>query len=121
MGIPEMLDYWESLQSRFYSGTANKDEIKIYKLLSKTLRLISKDPRYPSLHTHEISELSARYGVKVFQSYCENRNPRAMRVFWVYGPLKECITIIGLEPHPNDAKSNAYSKIRLSKMGDPIT
>ena len=118
MGVPEMLDYWNSLESRFNSGNANKDEIKIYKLLSKTLRLISQDPRYPSLHTHEISELSARYGVKVFQSYCENRNPRAMRVFWVYGPWKECITIIGVEPPPNDAKNNAYLKIKLSKMGD---
>ena len=112
MGVPEMLDYWNSLESRFNSGNANKDEIKIYKLLSKTLRLISQDPN--TSHTHEISELSARYGVKVFQSHCENRNPRAMRILWVYGPWKEYITIIGVEPHPNDAKNNAYLKIKLS-------
>ena len=67
---------------------------------------------------NEIDALTFRYGVKVFQSYCENRNPRAMRVYWVYGPVKDYITIIGVEPHPNDAKSNAYSKIRLSGMGD---
>ena len=114
MGVPEMLDYWNSLESRFNSGNANKDEIKIYKLLSKTLGLISQDPKYPSLHTREISELSARYGVKVFQSHCENRNPRAMRILLVYGPWKEYITIIGVEPHPNDAKNNAYLKIKLS-------
>lgn len=120
MGVPEMLTFWESLQSRYETGEASKDEAKTYKLLRKTLKLISSDPKYPGLHTHEISELTARYGAKVFQSYCENRNPRAMRIYWVYGPKKEYITIIGLEPHPNDAKGNAYKKICLSKMGEVI-
>ena len=118
MGIPEMLALWESLQSRYITGKASKDEAKVYKLLAKTLKLISSDPKYPGLHTHEIDELTARYGVKVFQSYCENRNSRAMRIYWVYGPKKNYITIIGLEPHPNDVKGNAYKKIRLSKMGE---
>jgi len=118
MGIPEMLEYWESLQSRFLSGEAGKDEDKTYKLLRKAFRLISQNPKHPGLHTHEIDELTARYGIKVFQSYCENRNPRAMRLYWVYGPKKDYITIIGVEPHPNDAKSNAYKKIRLSSMGE---
>ena len=40
-----------------------------------------------------------------------------MRIYWVYGPEKDQITIIALEPHPNDSKNNAYRKIRLSKMG----
>lgn len=40
-----------------------------------------------------------------------------MRVFWVYGPNKNEITIIGIEPHPND-KSNSYKKITLSATGD---
>lgn len=113
-----MLSYWESLQSKVQSGSSNKEESKTYKLLHKAFVQLSLDPRYPGLHTHEIDELTARYGVKVFQSYCENRNPRAMRVYWVYGPQKDYITIIGVEPHPNDAKSNAYKKIRLSKMGE---
>ena len=113
-----MLSYWESLQSKVQSGSSNKEESKTYKLLHKAFVQLSLDPRYPGLHTHEIDELTARYGVKVFQSCCESRNPRAMRVYWVYGPQKDYITIIGVEPHPNDAKSNAYKKIRLSKMGE---
>ena len=117
MGIPEMLALWESLESRYEAGKVSNDEAKMYKLLHKALKLISENPKYPGLHTHEIDELTARYGVKVFQSYCENRNPRAMRVYWVYGPKKDFITIIGLEPHPNDVKGNAYKTIRLSKMG----
>ena len=118
MGIPEMLSYWQSLQSKVDNGSATKEESKTYKLLHKTLSQLSSDPRYPGLHTHEIDELTNRYGVKVFQSYCENRNPRAMRIYWVYGPRKDYITVIGVEPHPNDSKSNAYKKIRLSRMGE---
>ncbi len=38
-----------------------------------------------------------------------------MRIFWVYGPNQQDITIIGLEPHPND-KKDAYDKITLSSM-----
>ena len=117
MGIPEMLSFWESLQFKIESGTSTKVEAKTYKLLRKTLSQLSSDPRYPGLHTHEIDELTARYGVKVFQSYVENRNPRAMRIYWVYGPKQNFITVIGIEPHPNDAKSNAYKKVRLSQMG----
>lgn len=53
--------------------------------------------------------------MKVFQSYLENRTSRAMRMYWVYGPEKGQITIIGLEPHPED-KKGAYERIELSKM-----
>lgn len=77
-----------------------------------------RNPRYPSLETHEIDALSKRYGMRVWQSYVENNTPAAGSVFWVYGPNQSDITIIGVEPHPNDSKSNAYSKITLSSMGE---
>lgn len=38
-----------------------------------------------------------------------------MRMFWVYGPEKDEITIIGLEPHPED-KKKAYDRIKLSEL-----
>lgn len=120
MGVPEMLAYWESLVNKNQNRTASKNEIQEYKLLRNTLIKLSTDPKYPGLHTHEIDELSARYGMKVFQSYCENHNPRAMRIYWVYGPQKDYITIVALEPHPNDAKSNAYKKIHMSSMGNIV-
>ena len=118
MGIPEMDKFWSELTEKNHNGTATKDEIKLYKKLGKTFALIVSDPRYPSLETHEIEALSKRYGMKVWQSYVENNTPAAGRVFWVYGPNQNDITIIGVEPHPNDSKSNAYSKITLSSMGE---
>lgn len=115
MGIPEMDEFWNSLCSKVKSGTANKNELKLYNKLGKTFRQIAIDPFYPSLQTHEIDELSKRYGKRVWQSYLENNTPAAGRVYWSYGPAKDEITITGLEPHPN-TKSNSYKKIRLSKM-----
>ena len=50
-----------------------------------------------------------------WESYLENNKPAAGRIFWVYGPNKSDITIIGLEPHPND-KKDAYRKMTLSAM-----
>lgn len=53
--------------------------------------------------------------MRVWQSYLENRNSRAMRMYWVYGPGKDSVTIIGLEPHPED-KRGAYDKVDLSDL-----
>lgn len=120
MGIPEMDKFWSELTEKNHNSTATKDEIKLYKKLGKTLALIATNPKYPSLETHEIAALTKRYGMKVWQSYVENNTPAAGRVFWVFGPNQNDITIVGVEPHPNDSKSNAYSKITLSSMGDSV-
>lgn len=120
MGIPEMQAFWDSLCVRIRSGSATKDEIKLYKKLGKALYHLSQNPRHTGLETHEISSLTKRYGMKVWQSYLENQTPAAGRIFWVYGPNRGEITIIGLEPHPND-KSNSYDKITLSSTGEAIS
>ena len=71
---------------------------------------------YPGLKSHEIDVLSKRYGMKVWQSYLENKNSDAMRMFWVYGPGQREITVIGLEPHPEDKKKGAYDRMKLSEL-----
>ena len=116
MGIPEMLDLWTDLSKKKTAGTISKKELALYNKWGKAMRLLSQDPSYPSLHTHDIEPLTKRYGVKVWQSYLENNASRAMRMYWVYGPDRQDITIIGLEPHPEDKKNGAYDKISLSDM-----
>ena len=91
-----------------------------YRQMGKAMYLLSQNPRHPGLQSHEITSLTARYGIKVWESYLENNTPGAARIFWAYGPEKGDITIIGLEPHPNDAKGNAYKKITLSQMGKEV-
>ncbi|MBQ7497276.1 MAG: hypothetical protein IJU00_05520 [Selenomonas sp.] len=116
MGIPEMLELWTDLSQKNAAGTISKKELSLYNKWGKAMRLLSQDPSYPSLHTHDIEPLTKRYGVKVWQSYLENNTSRAMRMYWVYGPDRQDITIIGLEPHPEDKKNGAYDKVTLSDM-----
>jgi hypothetical protein len=117
LGIPEMAELWADLCSKAKTHTLSKDEEKLYKKWGKAMAFVANDPQHPGLHTHEIEALSRRYGEKVWQSYLENLNPQAARMYWVYGPGKGEITIIGLEPHPEDKKSSGYAKVRLSGMG----
>lgn len=114
LGIPEVRDIWQNLREKIKSGTANKDELILFKKWKKGMKLLSQNPHHPSLETHEIPPLSRRYGMKVWQSYLENHNSRAMRMYWVYGPDHGDITVIGLEPHPEDKKNGAYDKVSLS-------
>ena len=105
MGIPEMETFWNELQKKVKLGRANNNEEKLYKQIGKAMYLLSQNPRHPGLQSHEISSLSARYETKVWESYLENNTPAAGRIFWAYGPKQGDITIIGLEPHPNDGSS----------------
>lgn len=118
MGIPEMLALWTDLSQKNTAGTISKKELSLYNKWGKAMRLLSQDPSYPSLHTHDIEPLTKRYGIKVWQSYLENNTSHAMRMYWVYGPDRQDITIIGLEPHPEDKKNGAYDKVSLSDMPD---
>ena len=116
MGTPEMEALWSRLQLEYRSGTIAKKDASLYKKWGKALKLLSDNPRHPSLQTHDIRELTERYGERVWQSYLENKTSGAMRMYWVYGPDSKSITIIGLEPHPEDKKSGAYARIVLSDL-----
>ena len=53
MGIPEMQELWLDLQEKYRSGNIKKKEEQLYKKWGKALKLLSADPGYPSLQTHE--------------------------------------------------------------------
>lgn len=115
MGIPQMQNLWDDLWQRRKEGALNGDEKELFEKLGKALQFLANDPRHRGLQTHEISSLTRRYGQKVFQSYL-GQGKHAWRLFWVYGPSRRQITIIGLEPHPEDSKSSAYDRIKLSDL-----
>ena len=54
--------------------------------------------------------------MKIFQSYLENDTPGAGRLFWAYGPGQGDITVLAMEPHPEDKKRGAYGRIKVSRM-----
>ncbi len=85
----------------------------MHKKLKHTFKLLSRNPFAPGLNSHEIKELTNKFGEKVFTSYVENNVPAARRIYWVYGPNRGEITVVAIEPHPND-KANSYKRIKLS-------
>ncbi len=115
MGVPEMLAHWDDLSARKLNGQLDKNEEKFFKKLVRVLGYLAENPRHRSLQTHEIDELTDRFGFKVFEAYLENNTPSAGRVFWAYGPDKGDITVLGVEPHP-DVKKGAYARIKLSGL-----
>lgn len=116
MGVPEMKSFWEKLSQLADIDKLKGKEKKLFKKMVKTFNFLSQNPKHNSLNSHEIFPLTQRYGIKVWQSYLENKTPSAGRLYWVYGPGKNQITIIGLEPHPEDKKSKGYDKIILSSL-----
>lgn len=114
MGVPEMEEIYTRLADGREAGTLSKSDAKLARKFFKTLQLLANDPRHNSLQSHEIEPLSKRFGQKVFQSYLENRTPAAGRLYWVYGPNTGEITVVGLEPHPEDKKRGGDDRVKLS-------
>lgn len=110
---------WLDLSTRKQQGKLDRDEEKFFKKLVKTLGYLAADPRHNSLASHEITELSRKHGNRIFQSYLENNTPGAGRLFWSYGPDKGDITVLAIEPHPEDQKRGAYERIKLSAQPVP--
>ena len=78
----------------------NNSQKAVYKAVSKTIRLLSENPRHPGLKTHKYSSLKGANEEEVFEAYAQNKTPGAFRVFWFYGPGKKVITIIAITAHP---------------------
>jgi len=97
-------------------NTLPRPERAFAKKFAKAIQNLGNDPAHPGLQSHEIDALTARYGLKVFESYLENNTPGAARIFWVYGPRRHFITVIGLEPHPEDTKRVGHARVQLSQL-----
>lgn len=116
MGVPEMEVWWSDLSARKVQGRLDKDEEKFFKKLVKALGFLGQNPRHPGLASHEIDDLTRKHGIKIFQSYLENNTPAAGRLFWAYGPDQGDITVLAVEPHPEDQKRGAYQRLKLSTL-----
>ena len=124
LGVPEFKALYDCLVQGAKELSLGKDDMLLFKQLTMAMVLLSSNPRHNSLNSHEIEAFSVRYTktlcrqIKVWQSYLENNIPAAGRIFWVYGPGRGEITIIGLEPHPEDRKKAGYLKVNLSDLPD---
>jgi hypothetical protein len=73
---------------------------KRLKAVRKTLGLLEHNPRHPGLNTHKFTSKTGPNGEDVFEAYAENNTPGAYRIFWIYGPGKDVITIVAITAHP---------------------
>jgi len=82
--------------------TKSSKQEGLFKQVAKTISLLKKNPRHPSLQCHEYSDLPHPYDrrEKVWEAYAQNKTPSAYRVFWCHGPGRENLTIITITPHP---------------------
>lgn len=115
-GIPGPLELWKTLLKGYKHDALDAEDRELFRKWAKCIERLRADPFHPGLKSHEIADLTRRYGRKVFQSYLENNTPAAGRMFWVYGPGDQEITVIGLEPHPEDRKSRGYDRVNLADL-----
>ena len=73
---------------------------KRLKAVRKALGMLEANPRHPGLNTHKFVSLKGPGGEEVFEAYAENKTPAAWRIFWIYGPSKNKITVLAITPHP---------------------
>jgi hypothetical protein len=98
--VPFEIEFTIRGQSDFNRVAAEPALAKRFKAVRKTLGLLQNNPRHPGLSKHKFSDMSGPNGEDVFEAYAENNTPGAFRVFWVYCPGKNVITVIAVTPHP---------------------
>lgn len=91
----------------------NRDEKDLYRKIRKALQHLETNPRHPGLKSHEIDVLTEKYGVRIWESYLENKKAGARRIFWIYGPETKEITIVGIENHPDSGRF--FARVRLAQ------
>ena len=92
----------EQLRALENGGPAT--ETKLNKV-RPALALLEHDPRYPGLRSHQYENFPGAPTAKVWDSYVENKNPSAWRIYWMYGPNKvvggteiAIITVLSIGP-----------------------
>lgn len=114
LGEPEIEKRFSDLQKKASEATLTKEEGNLLKLWVKAIERLMENPKHPALETHEIEDLTKKFGDRIWQSYLNNNsNNITYRLFWAYGPQQGEITMLALEAHPNN-KKHSYKKITLS-------
>lgn len=78
----------------------DNSKARILKDVRKTIKLMEKNLRHPSLNTHPYYGFKGSNNEKIFTAYAQNKTSAAYRIFWHYGPGKNNLTIIAIIAHP---------------------
>ena len=61
----------------------------------KTILLLSKDPKHPSLKTHKVKSFVGEFGGDVFEAYVSQK----YRLTWEYGPDQGTLSLRNVDNH----------------------
>lgn len=73
---------------------------EIREAVAKTLRLLSENPRHPSLKTHKVQKAIGDFGGDIFEAYVTKK----YRLTWEYGPDQGMIALRNVDNHDDCLK-----------------
>lgn len=99
--MPAFEILWTDQAERQLLELKRRGPVDKYIKVTKTLSTIAEHgPKYPSLRSHKYQSIKGPGGEDIWESYVENRTAGAWRVWWMYGPKTNEITLIMLGKHP---------------------
>lgn len=98
--MPFTLEYTDIAEAHLLRLKSDPSKQRIFKDVLKALRLMSTNLHHPSLNTHEYYSVNGPNGEKIFEPYAQQKTSGAYRIFWHYGPGKNVISIVAIQPHP---------------------
>lgn len=94
------LRFTERAANQFDALESDESLTKRFMAVRKALGMLEANPRHPGLNTHKFESIKGPNGEEVFEAYAENRTSAAWRIFWIYGPDRNQISVIAITPHP---------------------
>lgn len=94
------LQITDAARAQIKSVSQNPAQAGLEFQLKAAITKLAHDPKFKGLNSHKYDSLNERYGKEVWESYVQNNTPGAWRLFWVYGPEKNEITVVLATPHP---------------------
>ncbi len=99
--MPVFEIHWTSQAEKQFLALKNQGLTDKFIKISKTLEILAQHgPRYRSLHSHKYESIKGPNGEDVWESYVENKTASAWRIWWIYGPNPNAITLIMIGKHP---------------------
>lgn len=101
MGAPPYVLSYTDEASKVIDDLGSPQHAVKFKKVRKALKhLQTEGPSYPGLHSHQYQSVPGPGGKPLWESYVENKTPSAWRIWWIYGPAQDEITIVTIGPHP---------------------
>jgi hypothetical protein len=98
---PFVLSYTEEAEKVIVDLQGPRYATKLKKVRRALKLLQDHGPRHPGPRSHAYQSVPGPSGETLWESsYVENNTPSAWRIWWIYGPAADEITIIVIGPHP---------------------